>query len=252
MKNILLSSLVVVSLIGSANMFAMQTGDASKVQALIDSKKVTEQTLAAFAKISGKLKDKLGISDADYKAYLAQKGGGATTGEAVPQFHGEEAPPKITPAITPKTPVPAQTKGIVITPVQIARFDTEITSITQAMSKFIDRVEALALLTGNQEDAQSFVNSMQTRFKATMDAMEKTRKKVDFSSLPHKEKKPLTKDEKEVYVLVLQSKFNDFGNVNRPNQKWALDFINEELDKDFKEHDDSYFIQVIKSQGWKE
>ncbi len=86
MKNVLLSSLVVVSLLGSANMFAMQGGDASKVQDLITKGKATEQTLAVFAKVPGKLRDKLGISDADYKAYLAQKGGApAPTPQPQPQ-----------------------------------------------------------------------------------------------------------------------------------------------------------------------
>ncbi len=105
MKNVLLSSLVVVSLLCSANMFAMQGGDASKVQALI-AKGTTEQTLAAFAKVPGKLKDKLGISDADYKAYLAQKGG------AIAPAGGGGAPAPVVPGPAAVTTSAAQAEFI--------------------------------------------------------------------------------------------------------------------------------------------
>ncbi len=81
----LLVFLIIVLFIGSANMFAMQlVGDANKVQALIDSKQVTEATLVSFAKVPGKLQDKFRISDADYKAWLATPQGQAQIAAVVP------------------------------------------------------------------------------------------------------------------------------------------------------------------------
>ncbi len=188
----LVISLTIVTLMSAANVFAMKENVINSGLTLQRLNALAGPSKLGAAKFNA-AKGAATFSLADYLVWVkAGKPVGAETGEVVVQFTGEEAPPKTTSAVTTQKPVLATKpllapkKGVVITEAQKVALEKELAAIELATTKLVGRFEALAMSTGTQEDAQVFVMEMHKRFDAIHQKVEESRKKPDFSSLPHK------------------------------------------------------------------
>lgn len=191
----LMSFVIALLLIGSANLFSM----ASKVEAAQKSSKYTKSfdDLAAAAddKVRQALIAKRGLpfSLADYKAWKSgQQGEAEISGEQ--RFVREEVASKPVPVPKPG-PKPAPTPKKVVTEAQKAQLISEINDIGQKVYKLVMSQET-------QEDARTLLADLNKRFEAARTAINLEIEK-GIASLPKKEvqaKRALTDADKQTLL----------------------------------------------------